>query len=191
MSLEELNAKVASLTALVEKQSKVIALTGQKLMELQVQDVREKIRTHDPKPQENLDYITNEDIVQLVSELQGQLDEYEARSIKRLYNSKIIDDSGELAPISNKDGDFPPEFPKTLGEFKDISVKRLVELALFYEILVPEELTKAAQEQILGGQEVTDFTVTDELVESFKGQNGDELFKELAQWLGLSVIERE
>lgn len=146
LTIEGLNERINGLTKLVEKQSALISKTGQQLIELQVKNVKTGINNMD-KPSSNnsnsnidlSDYVTNEDIVQLVGELQAQLDSLEDRSINRAMNSGCKQDDDKIASITNKDGETIDElFPKTVKQFKDLSKEALIQLAEFYELIVPD-----------------------------------------------------
>lgn len=56
-----------------------------------------------------LDYVTGDDIVELVTELQGQLDLIENRSIRRQANGFAINDDDAIAPLASTDGSIPNE----------------------------------------------------------------------------------
>ena len=95
------------------------------------------------------DYVNNDDIVQLVTELQTQLDALEARTMRRTYNATVQGDDEKLAPITNKDGDLPDfALPVTLKEFKLLEKIDLIRLGVFYEIILPdgEEIDHALQQ---------------------------------------------
>ncbi|KAM9888033.1 hypothetical protein OXX69_013172, partial [Metschnikowia pulcherrima] len=93
----ELAQQVQQLSELVQKQGQMIAKTGKQLMEMQLSDVKSRMAQMDaPQQKFNIeDYATNEDIVQLVCELQGQLDFMEDRSIARTFNSHLTEVSPE------------------------------------------------------------------------------------------------
>lgn len=170
---KELSEQVAHLTSIVNKQSKLLAQTGQKLIELQIKDVKGKIRDHEPAADLS-DYVSNEDIVQLVGELQSLLDDLETRSIKRLFNSKLVENDGIISALSNKDGEVPEKFPETYGEFKKLSKEDLLEFSLFYELLVADT------------DEVSE-AVKVEMLEKLEEKEEAELFDELSRYLGLVV----
>lgn len=181
MSVEELSKQVQELSAVVEKQSKLIAQTGKQLIELQVRDVKSKINEADLRPDiDTSDFVTNEDIVQLVGELQSQLDALEDRSIARIYNSKLADETSDLEPLTNKDGDLPPDdlFPKNLKEFKSLDKYQVVRLSEFYEILVGAQ----DEEAILSGKESN---TLDERVAAVSDEQSADLRVGLARYLGI------
>lgn len=140
-----LAARLDELTAFVEKQSKIIASTGQRLIELLVKDVKDKFHSTDRTPQiDTSDFITNEDVIQLVGELQGQLDSLEERTIRRNINS-LLEGDGVLAPLSNKDGEYTDLFPATVAELKALNKFEVVQLAEFFELVAVEDDNKELQ----------------------------------------------
>lgn len=141
----QLAARLDELTAFVEKQSKIIARTGQQLIELQVRDVKTKFHSLDNAPQiDTSDFITNEDVIQLVAELQGQLDSLEERTIRRNINA-LVGSDGVLAPLSNKDGEYTELFPATVAELKALNKFEVVQLAEFFELVAVEDDNKELQ----------------------------------------------
>lgn len=200
---EELEKKVQELSALVQKQNHVIANTGRQVMEMQVKDVKSKMAAMDDKPKiDTDDFVTNDDIVQLVGELQGQLDFLEDRSIKRVFNSYLTSDSAphsKIAPLCNRDGDpAPGNFPTTLEALNNIKASDLLQLCEFYELIVENEpsqelrdiiksdtLTPEDAEKLfaLQGQEIT---LEERLALLTKGDEV-ELFDELARYIGVRV----
>ncbi|RLV90718.1 Uncharacterized protein MRP8 [Spathaspora sp. JA1] len=153
LTIKQLNEKVSDLALLIERQSKLIAETGEQLLQLQVKDVKTRMSALDAQPQQNIDltdYINNDDIVQLVTELQTQLDNLEDRTIRRCHNSSIIESKELLAPLTNRDGDLPDfELPNTLQEFQNLEKIDIIRLAVFYEIIVPDQVTSLEQEGIV------------------------------------------
>ncbi|EER32263.1 conserved hypothetical protein [Candida tropicalis MYA-3404] len=190
---EDVNQRISALEALVEKQSKLIAQTGQRLMEMQIKNLKGQLdssTTTNQPPVDMSDYITNEDIVQLVTELQTQLDSLEDRTMRRVYNSTLQYDEETLAPIMNRDGELP-EFavPKTLQEFKDLSKKELIRLGVFYEIIVPnEQEVEQALEQDNAKDAILDISKNkdiEEMSKSFDDDQVNEIYDELARYFGI------
>lgn len=158
-TIEELSQKVNDLTALVQRQANLLTKTGQQVLDLQVKDTRSKLdripslsanqtlrnQARSDQALDTTEFATNEDIVQLVGELQGQLEFLEDRSIRRLFNATKTEKTDRLAAVPNTDGDLPSEFPKSLEEFSGISVEKVIELMHFYDIL-PQ--TKQDQERL-------------------------------------------
>lgn len=195
-TIKELSDKVNKLTALVERQSKLLAQTGQKLMELQVKDVKSRMAQLEQRPPMSppdlSDYVNNEDIVQLVTELQTQLDTLEDRTIRRAKNSLIIKPDEKLAPLTNRYGDYPEfELPNTLKDLQELSKIDLIRLALFYEIIIPDQ---QQQEQELEGtpgfmdpdiamlHSIPDANV---LADNFDEIQMKEVFDEVARYYGV------
>lgn len=204
-STEALAAQVKELTLLVQKHSLIIAKTGKQLMELQLKDVKSRMALLDEKPQkvDTEDFVTNEDIIQLVGELQGQLDFLEDRTIKRAYNSAVTSSSeptDKIAPLCNRDGDPAPEYyPATVGKLLAISPEDLLRLCEFYELIMenqanPEleaiiksndELTPEDAQKLFGagGNEAT----IEQKLELFTKEDLDELFDEFARYIGVRI----
>lgn len=204
MSLEELSQKIKDLENVVHKQNEVIANTGRQLMEIQVKDVKTKMfkQESQPKPIDTEDFVTNEDIVQLVGELQSQLDYLEDRTMKRGFNSHISESSelsAKIAPLCNRFGEPAPEiYPETLEQLNKISPVDLVQLAEYYELIIENEpdqelaeivkgdtLTKEDAEKLLGPSKL-DKTLA-EKVELFTKEDLDALFDEFARYIGVRV----
>lgn len=204
-TLEQLEDKVISLSALVERQAKLLAETGQQLVSLQVKDVKSRMTDLDMhKPtgisQEDLeDFVTNEDIVQLVGELQGQLDSLEERNIRRVFNSQLSED-GIISPVSNKNGELPVgiAFPKTLKEFIKIDDKVLIQLGVFYEYIVANDQIETLQQ--FANNDSDDIEKTKEVLLNQSGsahvndieatlskEEVDGLFDDVSRYLGLKV----
>ncbi|KAK6455110.1 uncharacterized protein RJT20DRAFT_136269 [Scheffersomyces xylosifermentans] len=200
LTLEQLNEKVKSLSAIVEKQTQLIAQSGQQLMALSVNDVKTKINALDAgvvtkgpssKEIDFDDYVTNEDIVQLVGELQNQLDAVEERTTRRTFNALLSSDEGKVAPLTNKDGDLPetPKIPETLGEFKKLDKVDLVSLALFYELIVSEQEQKDIEDLLNQKEDSAPKEETidiDEIVKGYTDQQLSEVFDDLARYFGLT-----
>lgn len=199
--IEKLTAKVESLSLVVEKQSKLIAQTGQKLIELQIQDVKTKINNYEPTKNLDLDdYVTNDDIVQLVGELQGQLDALEDRSIKRSFNAQLDAANPEnamIAPLTNRDGELAPEsikYPSTLQEFINLDKTTIVNLSVFYELIVQDQEQQNIQ-QLLDGKDENVIQDSIKVLEgpqflqnagaNFSEEEVDDIYDELARYLGI------
>lgn len=129
--LQQLKDQLKILQEDVLKQKKVLQKTTQQLLEYQVEDTRRKLQEL-PTPNAEIDlsdYTTNDDIIQLVGELQGQLDIVEERAIRRTANSTItLDSERKLAPLRNNDGEELLDFPTTLKQFSEIDDDLLIEL---------------------------------------------------------------
>lgn len=196
-NLEEINKKVQELEGLIEKQSKVIATTGHKLLEIQVKDVKSRMAEIDSGSNKShgfdaADYIGNDDIVQLVTELQSQLDNLEDRATRRTYNSTLTEDEKKIAPLSNKDGDEPQfALPSTLREFKDMAKAKVLELGVFYEIILPneEEINEVLEKDSGNSKnDIIDLAKNKDiskLEDQFSDEQVDEVFDELARYFGI------
>ncbi|SGZ55862.1 CIC11C00000000461 [Sungouiella intermedia] len=204
MSNEDLNEKIKELYALVHKQSEVIAQTGKQLMEIQVKDVKSKMAQMDTKPQtiDTEDFVTNEDIVQLVGELQSQLDFLEDRTVKRAFNTHIDSSSAptsRIAPLCNRFGEpAPAEFPETVEDLQKISPENLLHLAEYYELIVENEpnpeleeiinsdtFTKEDAEKLLGPAQLNQ--TTEEKLKLFSKDDLNELFDEFTRYIGVRI----
>ncbi|CAK7900929.1 hypothetical protein CAAN1_11S00540 [[Candida] anglica] len=203
MSIEQLSEQVRNLTAIVEKQSQIIAQTGQQVLDLQVKDVKSKMNSMDidgGKPSIDVDdFVTNEDIVQLVGELQGQLDFLEDRGIKRVINSTIdkTDLRAIIAPLTNRDGELPNNeiFPNTVDEFLNISPPTIILLCEFYELInnnndesLQKLLESGAVSSIEEAHAVFQQQQSESLEDKLKAytpQQLDIFVDELARYLGL------
>lgn len=205
--LELLKTQVAELQELVRRQSLLISKTGQNVLELQVSKQRADVDSFGNKASsgskvsnsqvENADLATNEDLVQLVGELQGQLDTIEERSIRRLANSTKTENKEFLSPLPNADGEIllaeANLFPHTLKDFEDVSDISLFKLAKFYELLPPSLKEQEAFEDFLEGK-VQDFHIDEipdeEVQKELKNYSSDQLediFNDLARYLGLKL----
>ena len=208
--IELLQKQVPELQDLVKKQSLIISKTGERVLELQLDKQKHDVTDFDSKFSKSIskksgsatqfdatDFATNEDLVELVKELQGELNFIEERSIRRLVNSLKKDDDDVIAPLPNADGDIPAisdgVFPKSLKEFKDIPDLKLVRLAKFYERLPPTLKEQEDFENFLEGKveafhinETTDEEISKEL-EKFSKDELDDAFNDVARYLGLSL----
>ncbi|CAI4034629.1 hypothetical protein SMKI_11G0770 [Saccharomyces mikatae IFO 1815] len=208
--IELLQKQVSELQELVKKQSLIISKTGERVLELQVSKQKHDVSDFDSKFSKSVskksgstaqfdatDFATNEDLVELVKELQGELNFIEERSIRRLVNSLKKEDNDVVAPLPNADGDIPVIsdgiFPKSLKEFKNISDLNLVRLAKFYERLPPTLKEQEDFENFLEGKveafhinETTDEEISKEL-EKFSKDDLDDAFNDVARYLGLSL----
>ncbi|KAI5955036.1 MRP8 [Candida jiufengensis] len=206
-NLEEINKKVSDLESIIDKQSKLIASTGQKLIEMQINDVKSRMKQIDSNSNstnagsiDTADYVNNDDIVQLVTELQSQLDFLEDRTIRRTYNTSLTSDKDKLAPLSNKDGDFPEfDTPKTFAEFKNLSKEKILEMGFFYEIILPtkEEIDEVLQNDDQSNEgnnnsknDIINISKNKDIskIESeFNDDQINEIFDELARFFGLKL----
>lgn len=200
--LELLKQQVAELQELVKRQSLIISKTGQNVLELQVAKQKAGVEAFGKAPSsksqlEGADYATNEDLVQLVGELQGQLEAIEERSIRRLVNSTKSDPKDLISPLPNSDAEIPVVgegfFPRSLEEFEKISDVALYKLAKFYELLPPSLKEQEQFEDYLEGK-VEEFHISEikdeEVEKELKKYSSDQLedvFNDVARYLGLKV----
>lgn len=203
--LEALKKKVDDLQALVHKQNLLISKTGQNVLELQLERQKKDVnnfsesfsgsRASSNIPVDTTELATNEDLVELVGELQGELATLEERSIRRLVNSTKTEPNDVVAPLPNADGDTPSLnddfFPKSLEEFNNLSNVHLFRLAKFYELVAPTLKEKEDFENYLEGKidnlhinEMTDADVQRE-IERMSKDELDDAFNDLARYLGI------
>lgn len=211
LTLEQLHDQVQSLSKVVEMQSQLIAKTGKQLMDIQVKDVKSKMNADTEKSSSKVanvdmdDYATNEDIIQLVGELQGQLDMLEDRNIRRTINSHlgIDDEDGLIIPIPNKDGDEPPyDFcPANIDELVKLNKYEIVQLCEFYELVIPMDQQEHLKNFLQNNNEMVDIegakrllevgadnATLKERVDAYSEKQIDELFDLLTRFIGVRVI---
>lgn len=153
--MEDLQKKIKELEAIVQKQTVILAKTGQQVLDLQLSAKKKDLNGIPDAPKLGGDsgLITQEDVNELVGELQGQLDFLELRTIRRGINLAIENEDGILAPLPDADGEEPATFPKTLKEFKQLSDSRVMELSGYYQLLpdadeVTSRLSEFSQEEL-------------------------------------------
>ncbi|CDR39362.1 CYFA0S03e02520g1_1 [Cyberlindnera fabianii] len=197
--VESLTKQIEELKLVVKKQSDLLTKTGEQVLRLQVSSTRGKIDAFDPssvggtpkqrrgKQLDTSDFATNEDLVQLVGELQGQLDVLEERAIRRLVNSKKTE-TELLAPLLSAYGEEPPLelFPRDIAAFEKIGDEDLVKLARFYELLPPTAEERAKFEEFVEGKDSQPAEV-EVTASSFSKDELIEAFDTLSRFLGLSV----
>lgn len=209
LTLQQLNDKVSELSIIVEKQSKIIGSTGQQLLDLQIKNVKSGMNDIDLKSTsqpaiDTSDFITNEDIIQLVGELQGQLDFLEERGIRRNFNSRLSETTPSkiIAPISNKDGEFPNEeiWPTRVEDLLKIDKFDLVLLCEFYELVIPvsqqedlkdflknDDIDPNQVEKLLASASNVGEQGLKERVDSYDDGQIDDLFDQLTRYLGIPI----
>lgn len=204
-TISQLQQQVSQLTFLVEKQNKLILSTGERLMALEVKQQKKNIsklngssKTNDDSSSDeddDDDYARNEDLIQLVGELQGQLLNLDYKSVNRVNNSSVKD-ADPLALILNADGEEPPQdvdYPKTKSELSTFTDIQIFKLALFYELVPPivlhesdESLDKKLKElSVDENQEDSLQRHMNVLLTSQKDK--DELFNNVAAYLGVTT----
>ncbi|KAG7763690.1 hypothetical protein KL946_003791 [Ogataea haglerorum] len=207
-SLEELKNEVDQLKELVARQSKVIGRTGEQLLRFQVRQTDRELNSIDV-PRVGTDsttskhgqidtseFATNDDIVQLVGELQGQLNILEQRSLRRTINSGLSKDTDLIAPVLNSDGDEPPDtiFPKTLKQFRELSDDSVLALCHFYELLPPTLEEEAKLRAFMEGKIKSPNVDPSEFKPSsvdYSKEVLDSLYDDLARFLGLKFRKTE
>ncbi|KAA8912504.1 hypothetical protein TRICI_003468 [Trichomonascus ciferrii] len=167
--VEELRKEVERLSNQVKKNSKAIVDTGSQLLRVQVDKERRSLKSlnlDSDKPskvsttesddesarEEKGEALTSDDLVELVTELQGQLDLLDERSIRRTANVLVTADDENIAPVPGRNGGYPDDeisddaeddrpgkFPATLKEFKNMSDDVLNYWLRWYELLPPDE----------------------------------------------------
>ena len=177
------------------KQAKLLAKTAQQVLSLQVSSTRKDLnQIPDPIPNsDNTDYATNEDLVQLVGELQGQLNLLEQKSSSRTANAHLSNDTDEIIILPNLDGDLPDKeiFPKTIADFAAISDDTIIFLCSFYQLLPPTLEERAAMQAFIEGKVKSPNVEFKPSADEYPPETIDTLYKELAIFLGLSHIKRD
>lgn len=203
--LAQVKQQVADLQRLVKKQSLIISKTGQSVLEMQISKQRSDVKAigskgseskHGLSQLETNDVVTNEDLVQLVGELQGQLDTIEERNVRRLVNSTKTEANDILALLPNADSEIPTSEKNgisvtTLEDFEKLNDIALFKLAKFYELLPPSLKEQEKFEDFMEGKteeyqanEMLDEEVEKELKNYSTGQL-ENTFNDLARYLGL------
>lgn len=198
-SLEE---QIKQLNQIVQNQSKIIAETGKRLLDIEVRDVKSRMANLDTKqPSFDVeDFASNEDIAQLVFEVLNQLDYLEDRNIKRAYNCHISDaspDDTQIAPLCSKDGESAPNiFPATVKELNELRPLQLIQLCEFYDLFVDQ--LSAEDEKLLHSPDITPeqalklanvsqaMSAEDRLVMSSK-EDLIEIFDEFTRYIGVRI----
>lgn len=198
--MEELKTQIADLQAQLDKQRLLIAKTAQQLIQVQVKATQTEIRNI-PTPADAIsgdldtsDFATNEDLVQLVAELQGQLTLLDDKSIIRTKNSHVKEDTDLLDPLPNLDGTLPDEFPASVAEFNALGDDSIVQLARFYELVPPNVDEQAKWDLYLNGQSNSSELKDDEILIGAEGVDEltvEGLWSQLAVFLGISHLKRD
>lgn len=202
MAEPNLEEQIKQLSQIVQNQSKIIAETGKRLLDIEVRDVKSRMANLDTKqPSIDVeDFASNEDIAQLVFEVLNQLDYLEDRNIKRAYNCHISDassDDTQLAPLCSKDGEPAPEiFPSTVKDLKNINSLQLIQLCEFYDLFVDQ--LSAEDEKLLNSPDITPeeaiklannsqgMTAEDRLAITSK-EDLIEIFDEFTRYIGVRI----
>ncbi|CAB4252821.1 similar to Saccharomyces cerevisiae YKL142W MRP8 Protein of unknown function [Maudiozyma barnettii] len=195
---QDLQKRIEALETLVKKQNVLIGKTGKSMLEMQIDKQRSDLTNFSSKKKGSLDtgdVATNEDLVQLVAELQGELNNIEERSIRRMANSGKTKATDSIAPLLNADGDVPTVkdswFPRTVAEFEKLSDIELFRLAKFYERVPLSGKEHEKYEQYLEGKletmKITDTNDEDlaTQIKNYSPDQIDDIFNEVARYLGL------
>lgn len=169
---KNLQEQIDQLGHQVAKQRKILASTAQQLLSLQLKQNREKLASiPNPDPASMLasasgkipsssdsidtsEFATNQDLVQLVGELQGQLTLLDERSKNRVANSLLTEDDETILPIPNVDGKNAPAsiYPATIGDYKKLTPDQLIENCSFYELLPETAEEEARMKAFMAGK---------------------------------------
>lgn len=192
-TIQELQNKIGELTELIHRQSKIIQQTGQQVLELQIRSSQEDFRKLDGDD-ERPDYATNDDIVQLVGELQGQLEYLDMRSIRRTQNITLSKDDDVVEPLPNADGELYQGFPTTYKKFLTLETPELIKICEFYDLIPPslEQELKLGELLEKGGVPEGE-SVQSQLKEDldkrqFTKEEIGALHEELRRFIGLKVV---
>lgn len=199
--MEDVKKEIEELRALVDKQRVMLAKTAQQVVQLQVRETKREVAAI-PAPAdvggvsglETADFATNEDLVQLVGELQGQLTLLEDKAIARTKNSHVSLDTDVLEALPNLDGTFPADFPANVAEFRALGDDSIVELARFYELVAPSVEEQAKWDLYLSGKSDSAELKQDEALMGAEGLDEstvEGLWGELAIFLGVNHLKRD
>lgn len=224
LSLESIKAEIDNLANQLYHNSKAVAETGRRMLSIEKTtgkptpsrgvDPTSRIRNSADSDDEADDdddgtarAVASEDLVQLVTELQTQLDILDARSIRRTANAFATKDDDLVAALPANDGFIPGEsvisasaaagtadedetslpksaFPRTVGAFKGLSRADVEAWLRYYELLPPDEaelqslLSQAKPGAGAAGKEGHDLLSEEE---------ADRHFDTLARFLGLRI----
>ncbi|SMN22232.1 similar to Saccharomyces cerevisiae YKL142W MRP8 Protein of unknown function [Maudiozyma saulgeensis] len=195
---QDLQKRIEALETLVKKQNVLIGKTGKGMLEMQIEKQKSDLSKYSGSKKGGLDsgdVATNEDLVQLVAELQGELNNIEERSIRRMANSGKSKSTDSIAPLLNADGDVPTVkdswFPGTVGEFEKLSDIELFRLAKFYERVPLSGKEHEKYEQYLEGKletmKITDTNDEDlaTQIKNYSPDQIDDIFNDVSRYLGL------
>lgn len=179
LSLESVKAEIDNLASQVLRNSKAVADTGRRMLNFESTGTGAgataksgSSRNYADSDDEDDDgargissAVANEDLVQLVTELQTQLDILDERSIRRTANAFATQDGDLVAALPGNDGFIPGEslapksaaatsvtdkdedesslpktpFPRSVLEFKLLPRNEVEAWLRYYELLPPEE----------------------------------------------------
>lgn len=227
LSLQSIRDEIDSLAAQLYKNSQAVTETGRRMLNMESANSHRRVsgpasRFKDSADSDDEDedgagkseVVGNEDLVQLVTELQDQLDLLDTRSIRRTANAFASDDSDFIAPLPGNDGFIPGEstpiatatgedenddesslpqtpFPKTVKEFKALSRKDVEGWLRYYEVLPPREAElQAILTQAVGSRrqkETVAKTVPGPEETLLSEEEADTHFDTLARFFGLRI----
>lgn len=145
--MSDLEQEVKKLQEQVKKLQVLLASTGQQVMQLQVENRKNRLGDLDAKtkdlqsmvpaaaPAEKpraSEYVVESDLTDMAMELQGQLTLIEERNVRRILNSRS---KSVLTPLPNSDGEYSPNFPKTVADVQTLSPTALFEQWNFFEMI--------------------------------------------------------
>lgn len=200
-TIKALQAQIDDLKIQLTKQHTIVVKTAQQVLSMQVKDTRQKMDAI-PNPGaianggiDTSEFATNEDLVQLVGELQGQLNLLEQKSVLRTINAHQSKDEDILIPLPNVDGIMPIKdiFPHSIAEFKSLAGETILHLCKFYQLLAPTLEERAKMQAFVEGKIESpnvgaDF---DAPADDYPPETIEEMFSELADFLGISHIKRD
>ena len=225
LSLESIKAELDSLALLLHRNTKAVAETGRRVLHMEsgdrtshghISDPTSRIRDSADSDDEDEgvagkqgEIVANEDLVQLVSELQGQLDLLDSRSIRRSANAFASKDTDFVAALPGTDGHIPGEtatpsgekeesestlpktlFPKTVGDFKALSRKDVEAWLRYYELLPPDEaeLHDLLSQAAISNREKAEISKNASTSEDMLSEEeANTHFDTLARFLGLRI----
>lgn len=198
---DSLQAQIDDLKAQVAKQHNIVVKTAQQMLAMQVKETKAQMDAI-PNPGaiatggiDTTEFATNEDLVQLVGELQGQLNLLEQKSVLRTINAHQSADEDILIPLPNVDGIMPVKdvFPHSIAEFKTLAGETILHLAKFYHLLPPTLEERAKMQAFVDGkiENPNDAGDYEAPAEDYPPETIDEMFSELADFLGVSHIKRD
>lgn len=221
LSLEAIKTEIDYLAQQIYRNTKSVADTGRRVLNL------ESDKTHgasssrlnvadsddeDDGTTKHGEAVANDDLVQLVTELQGQLDLLDSRSIRRTANAFASENADLIAPLPGNDGFLPGEsapplvsdkpeeeddsvlpvtpFPKTVKQFKELSRKEVEAWLRYYELLPPDEAELRAilsQAGEASGKKEEGAGGTPLQEDLLSEEEADSHFDTLARFLGLRI----
>jgi hypothetical protein len=224
LTIESLQKQVDFLTLQVQKNTKTLLKTGQKVLEYEVNNEKAKLYGENPSTKraaatatadgeeeeedEDDEPVKGQDLVELVTELQTQLDLLDTKSIRRSANAFKTNDDDYIAPLPNNEGEIPPVlatdaaddntpaektdgFPATLGQLKALSNAAVERWLRYYELLPPDEaeLKELFGDEIVNSasSEVREAVAAATAKKQLSKQELDAQFDDLARFLGLRV----